>query len=62
ALFVGKALDHKPTIFEVNRDKSDRTGKDYPYPSLDTPSQTSVFLSSEYPLSAVLHRQALPHK
>jgi hypothetical protein len=39
---------HKPTIFEVAKDKIGRKGRDCLYPSFDIPDQTNFFLSSHH--------------
>ena len=50
---VGKAPGHKPTTFEVARDKSDRRDKDCLYPDLGIPDQPNLCLSSHHPLLLV---------
>ncbi len=52
-MFAGKALDHKPSAFEVARDKSGRRDKDCLGPSFGIPDQTNLFLSSYHPLLLV---------
>jgi hypothetical protein len=52
-LSVGKAPGHKPTTFEVARDKSGRRDKDCLYPNCGIPDQTNLFLSSYHPLLLV---------
>jgi len=57
----GKALGHKPTTFEVARDKIGRRGKDCLYPNFDIPGQTKLFLSSHHLLLPIQHILVLKH-
>jgi len=61
ASLVSIDLAHKPTIFEVARDKSDRRGKDCLYPNFDIPGQTNLFLSSHHLLFLTRHILVLKH-